>query len=181
MGMLAHPCMPHATHQDTMPWQKLILMLLLRCLQGDQTSSRPEIWCNACTGTASVVKSLTGVASATQVADMIFQGSKGGWGKGPHRREGRTAPPERWLSCSTTTRKGGHQRRSSRSHCRMTVAGHTIRLGANLRECWRPARKAATCMRTRSNLAPRSKSCTRLMLAVLQLVKHQETCHLLQW
>ena len=60
-------------------------------------------------------------------------------------REGRAAVPERWLSCSTMTRKGGYHSRSSRSHCRMTVAGQTMSEGANLREWCRPARNAVTC------------------------------------
>ena len=64
---------------------------------------------------------------------------------GSHSREGRGRWPVRWLSCSTATRKGGYQQRSSRSHCRSTVAGHTTIDGRNLFEWWRPARNAATC------------------------------------
>ncbi len=43
------------------------------------------------------------------------------------------------------TRNGGYQQRSSRSHCRSTVAGQTTTDGRNLREWCRPARNAATC------------------------------------
>lgn len=62
-----------------------------------------------------------------------------------HSRGGRGRCPVRWLSCSTTTRKGGYQHRSSRSHCRSTVAGHTTMDGRKRREWCKPARKAATC------------------------------------
>ena len=62
-----------------------------------------------------------------------------------YSRGGRGRCPVRWLSCSTTTRKGGYQQRSSRSHCRSTVAGHTTMDGRKRREWCRPARKAATC------------------------------------
>lgn len=54
--------------------------------------------------------------------------------------------PLRALSCIMTTRKGGYQSRSSRSHCRSTVAGHTIRLGRKLPLACRPARNTAIWM-----------------------------------
>ena len=59
-------------------------------------------------------------------------------------REGRLAAPapDRAESCSSATRKSGHQARSSRSHWRSTVAGQTMRVGRK-RPLWcRPARKA---------------------------------------
>jgi len=50
------------------------------------------------------------------------------------------------LSCMMTTLKGGYQARSSLSHCRITVAGHTMMLGLNKPLRCKPARKAASWM-----------------------------------
>ena len=62
----------------------------------------------------------------------------------PYLREGRGARPARWDSCRMMTRKGGYHRRSSRSHWRNTVAGHTMMDGANWPLWCSPAKKAAT-------------------------------------
>lgn len=63
---------------------------------------------------------------------------------GAYWREGRGAMPAHWDSCRTMTRKGGYQRRSSRSHWRSTVAGHTMMEGRKRRLWCNPARNTAS-------------------------------------